>query len=94
MFTGQIEPQVIKDRCRRMRKLGHEKRKNFQRKFIDNKVQVLVESRRDRPTGMLKGISSNYLPVLINGGDSMKNTFVDVTIKALDNNQLMGTIDR
>jgi threonylcarbamoyladenosine tRNA methylthiotransferase MtaB len=93
-FAGQIEPQVIKDRCRRMRKLGHAKRKKFHRKFIDKKVQVLVESRRDRPTGRLKGISSNYLPVLVEGSDSRKNTFVDVTIEALNNNQLMGAIDR
>ena len=92
-FSGQLEPQKIKDRCRRMRKLGHEKRKNFHRSFIDNKVQVLIESRRDRPTGLLKGISSNYLPVLAEGRDSWKNTFVDVTIKAINNNQLMGTID-
>ena len=93
-FDGQIDPGEIKERCSQMRILGQEKREEFYRTFIDQKMQVLIESRRDRTTGMLKGVSSNYLPVLVDGGNDRKNTLVDVTIKSINNLQLKGIIDR
>jgi threonylcarbamoyladenosine tRNA methylthiotransferase MtaB len=89
-FAHKVQPETLKARCERMRRLGHRKRMNFFRKSIGKKMPVLVETKRDGSTGLLKGISSNYLPALIDAGDDLKNKIVDVRIEKLEGNRLFG----
>jgi len=89
-YADQIPQQIIKDRCQQMRKLGSSKRMNFYRGFVAKKMPVLIETKRDGASGLLKGISSNYLPVLIDGEDEVKNKIVDVKIEKCEANKLFG----
>jgi len=89
-FGNQVEPEILKARCERMRSLGWSKRLNFYRKFIGERLPVLIETKRDGTAGWLKGISSNYVPVLIDAGDELKNKIVDVKIEKLEGNRLFG----
>jgi threonylcarbamoyladenosine tRNA methylthiotransferase MtaB len=89
-FTDNIPHEIIKDRCEQMRRLGQDKRMNFYREFVGKTMPVLIETKRDGATGLLKGISSNYLPVLIDGEDELKNKIVDVRIEKLKENKLFG----
>ena len=89
-FADQVAPETIKDRCEKMRGLGQAKRMNFYRKFIGEIISVLIETKRDGATGLLKGISSNYLPILIDAGDEFKNKIIDVRIEKLEGNKLYG----
>jgi threonylcarbamoyladenosine tRNA methylthiotransferase MtaB len=75
-----------------MRRLGLDKRISFYRKFVGKKMPLLIETKRDGATGLLKGVSSNYLPVLIDGGDEQKNKIIDVAIEKLEGSQLHGTM--
>jgi threonylcarbamoyladenosine tRNA methylthiotransferase MtaB len=90
-FPGKIEPGIIKNRCEQMRVLGKEKRLKFTRKFIGREIPILIETERDHASGRLKGVSSNYLPVLIDGGDELINEIVDVKIEKFTGQQLFGT---
>jgi len=54
-------------------------------------VRLLVEGRRDPQTGLLKGTSSNYLPVLFEGGDDRIQRWAEVHIVAADAVRLRGT---
>jgi threonylcarbamoyladenosine tRNA methylthiotransferase MtaB len=90
-FPEKVPAQRIKLRCSRMRQLGGRKRLDFHRRFIGRQVQVLAESRREPKTGLLKGVSSNYLPVLFAGGDGMMNHRVEVRINQADAVRLQGT---
>jgi threonylcarbamoyladenosine tRNA methylthiotransferase MtaB len=89
-FPKKVPAEQIKRRCSRLRQLGSRKRLNFHRRFIGLQVQVLTESRRDPKTGLLKGVSSNYLPVLFDGGDGLINHLVDVRISEADASRLLG----
>jgi threonylcarbamoyladenosine tRNA methylthiotransferase MtaB len=89
-FAGQVTPEIIKDRCEQMRRLGQTKRINFYRKFIGEIIPVLIETKRDGATGLLKGISSNYLPILIDADDDLKNKIVDVKIEKLEGSRIHG----
>jgi threonylcarbamoyladenosine tRNA methylthiotransferase MtaB len=89
-FGPPVQPEILKTRCERMRSLGWSKRLNFYRKFIGERLPVLIEAKRDGTAGLLKGISSNYVPVLIDAGDELKNKIVDVKIEHLDGNKLFG----
>ena len=89
-----VDVRIVKDRCERMRLLGNEKRKKFYQRFIGQVLPILVETKRESSTNLLKGISSNYLPVLIDVGDKLKNKIVDVKIEKHIGHQLFGTIWR
>jgi len=91
-YPDKVAPEVIKKRCEKMRRLGQAKRLQFNRNFIGKAVEILVESTRHAATGRLKGVSSNYIPVLINADDHLINTLVTVKLTDQIDNALMGTI--
>ena len=91
-MTDQIDSATIKERCRRLRELGQSKKNRFYRRQVGKIVQVLVESRRDRQTGLLKGISSNYIPVFINGPDTLKECLVNVRLHEMTPQGLQGRL--
>ncbi|MEE9542620.1 MAG: tRNA (N(6)-L-threonylcarbamoyladenosine(37)-C(2))-methylthiotransferase MtaB [Thermodesulfobacteriota bacterium] len=64
-LPGKVHPAIIKERSAILRKIDAEKREKFYRGFIGSKTNVLIESARDKDTGLMKGRSSNYIPVLI-----------------------------
>ena len=89
-LPDKVEASIIKDRCKRMRILGNEKRLKFYRTFIGQVLPILIETDREASTNLLKGISSNYLPVLIDAEDKLKNKIVDVKIQKLEGMKLFG----
>ena len=91
-LPNKLNPAVIKDRCKRMRNLGSQLREKFYGKFMGQKLKILIEAQREKSTGLLKGISSNYLPVLIDGDDDLQNKIVEVKIEKLEGNQLFGVL--
>ena len=92
-FSDKVPAKVIKKRCDRMRRLGAEKRKTFYQKFRGQIFDILIEETTDRSTGLLKGISSNYLPVLVDGPEDHINTLIPVKIEDIDaDNRLFGAI--
>ena len=48
-----------------MRELGTQKRRAFYRRFLDQELSVLVEDRKEKETGRWKGLSRNYIPVVL-----------------------------
>lgn len=92
-FPDKVPSKIIKERCKTMRDLGNIKKKEFYKKNIGKKVEVLIEAKRDKATGFLKGMTSNYLPIFLSGNDDLKNTIVDAEIEKINNdNSLFGTI--
>ncbi len=91
-YPDKIPTDIIKERCEKMRCLGQIKRLQFYRSFIGKEVEILVESTRHAATGFLKGLSSNYLPVLIDADDDQINKLVTVKLTHQTDDSLMGTI--
>ena len=92
-YPDRIDSKVIKQRCRKLRTLGNLKRNVFYNKFKSKKLEILIEGRQSKTSGLLRGTTSNYIPVLVKGEDKLKNTITDVTIDEVnDNNQVFGTI--
>lgn len=82
-FKEQILTSVIKKRCKRMRRLGTDKRRAFYKRTIGKTAIVLVEETRDRADGRLKGLTDNYIPVRFDGPDDLTNTFQQVDIQRI-----------
>jgi len=80
-FTDKIPDPFIKERCSRIRQLGLRKKHAFYSSLVGCSYSVLIENRRDRQTNLLKGITTNYVPVLIEGSDDLMNTFQEIRIE-------------
>jgi len=92
-YPQQVDSKTIKARCKKMRSLGQVKKEDFYKKFTGKTVEILIEDKRDRSTGLLKGITSNYIPVHVNGDDNLKNTLVQVRIdKVKSDNNVFGAL--
>lgn len=89
-FPGQVPSNVIRARCLTLRKLGEEKKNAFYRSYLGKRVRVLVESKRDRDSGMLKGFSPNYIPVFLPGGEGLRNQEMDVEIVEIRSGKVWG----
>ncbi len=89
-FPNQVDPQTKKRRCEALRALGRRKRTAFHERFIGQELEILVEGKRDKLTGLLKGYSRNYIPVLIEGKDHLVNREVRVVATGLDNGRVLG----
>ena len=91
-MPDKIPPQVIHKRSETMYALGKEKWRGYIQRFIGKRLDVLIENRRDRKTGMLTGLSDNYIRVLLDGDDSLKNRIVSVKIVDRHENKLLGEV--
>ena len=84
-FPDKVPQKIIKERCKIMRDLGNIKKGEFYKKNIGEKVEVLIEEKRNITTGFLKGMTSNYLSIFLNGNDDLKNKIVSAKIEKINN---------
>ena len=92
-YPDKVDSRVIKKRCQKMRTLGNHKRNVSYNKFKGKTLEILIEGRQNKASRILKGTTSNYIPVLVKGEDKLKNTITNITIDEVnDNNQVFGTI--
>jgi threonylcarbamoyladenosine tRNA methylthiotransferase MtaB len=90
-MPDKINPQVIHRRSDILHDLGNEKWITYIYRFIGKKLNVLIENRRDKKTGRLTGLSGNYIRVLLDGDDSLKNQIIPVRILARIEDRLFGS---
>ncbi len=79
-FSDQVPHAIVKTRCSALRTLGKAKKKSFYRSHIGKEVEILIEGVRDEATGLLKGLTSNYIPVMVEGKDHLRNTLAKARI--------------
>ena len=92
-YPQQLDSRTIKARCEKMRTLGNQKKQAFYKNFIGKKIEILIESKRDESTGSFKGITSNYIPVRVNGSDNCVNTIVPARIDRVERDHtVFGTL--
>ncbi len=86
-FSDRVPPDIVKERCREVRVLGNRKRMAFLERSIHTEVEVLVETTPDAKTGRLKGVTSNYIKVILDKNAGIENTFQNVRIEGIHNTQ-------
>ncbi len=94
-FKEQVPENVKKERSRRLIQIGKNRSMQFKNSFINKTVDALIESEKDKKTGMLKGLTGNYLKVFIRSDNNViKNKILPVKIIEIDKNgQLIGDVD-
>jgi threonylcarbamoyladenosine tRNA methylthiotransferase MtaB len=87
-LPGVVPPEEIKKRCAYVRGIGQTKRAQFYEKAVGSTCEVLIEGKRDRTTGHLKGLTRNYIPVLVEGYDAWMNRLVQARIVKLESGRV------
>jgi threonylcarbamoyladenosine tRNA methylthiotransferase MtaB len=89
-LSDMVPGAVKKARARRLRELGARKKTDFYSRFVGRSVDVLVEAKIDKATGLHRGFTRNYLPVAVAGAPS--NQEATVRLEGLRNGWLIGRV--
>ncbi len=90
----QVEDKEKKRRTDLIQELSAKKLNTFLQKNINTENEIIIEKNRDKKTNYLKGITRNYINVLINDSDEYKDTIQKIYINNIsdDREKLFGKI--
>ena len=91
-LPGHVPADLKKRRARRMRELGAQKKRDFCAGFIGQVASVLVEEKTDKATGLYRGFSRNYLPVMLRQEPNFINREVEAKLERVQNGWLLGDL--
>ena len=95
-MPNQLSDKIKRERAHKLQELAREKYFDFVRQNIGSVAQILIEKRPDKHTGQLKGVTQNYLNVLVkdSAAESLFNTIQQVRITEYnqDIDKLIGEI--
>ncbi len=89
-LPDHVGGELKKTRARRMRELGAMKKRDFCLRFRGRRALVLVEEKIDRATGLRRGFSRNYLPVVVSGCGNLVNYEIEVEVEGFEGGWLRG----
>lgn len=96
-LKNHLDSKAKEQRAKIIKEISAEKHKNFLQKNINTIQEVLIEKNIDKKTGCLKGVTRNYINVLIKpeaGFDALKNTIQRVLIEKVDGFVFASIIDK
>jgi threonylcarbamoyladenosine tRNA methylthiotransferase MtaB len=91
-FKDKVDDRETKKRAEALRDLGQKKREEFYRSCVGKTFQVLAEGLDASKTGMIRGLSDNYLPVLFSSPREIRNEIVPVRIETVDEMSIRGCV--
>jgi threonylcarbamoyladenosine tRNA methylthiotransferase MtaB len=89
---GHVPAAVIRERSQRLRRLAREKSHAFRRALVGTRREVLVLEARDHRTGLLSGLTSNYVEVLFPGPDTLGRRMATVEITEVRGDRTHGRL--
>lgn len=91
-MVNQVDQTIKKERNHILKELSKNKNLHFRRLFENKILHIIPELSRDKATNMLKGLSDNYISVLVEGEDSLKSTIVPVKIRSVTPTKTVGEL--
>ena len=86
-LDGHLPDEIKEERANIIKQISAEKFENFLKSNIGSTQEVLIEKRPDRKTGMFKGVTRNYINVLLKEGKF--NTLQKVTLEKFQDNKFV-----
>ena len=91
-IKDNVPGNIKKQRNQNLTQLAKRKAFKFHENFLRQQETVLIENQRDRKSGWLKGHTGNYIPVIVEGSDSLKNNLVPVALQRVSEHQVTGCV--
>ena len=98
-LPGRPRQHLVARREHELLALAEDLAQSYRRQFVGGDVEVLLESRRDRATGMLQGLTERYLRVRFPcrpescASEVRPGTLVTVRVSGVDDVGLLGTCE-
>ena len=89
-LSGHLDEKIKEERAAVIKQISAEKFFAFQKSNIGDVVGVLIEKYPDKKTGLFKGVTANYLNVIMPNAEF--NTLKKVRLTGLDGNRLIGEV--
>lgn len=89
-LSGHLDEKIKEERAAVIKQISAEKFFAFQKSNIGDVVEVLIEKHPDKKTGLFKGVTANYLNVIMPNAEF--NTLKKVRLTGLDGNRLIGEV--
>jgi len=80
-MAGEVKDTVLKKRFYDLNTAALGASYVYRRKFLNEKLNVLVETKRDKQSGLLMGYSDNYIKILFQGPDELMKNIVPVRVE-------------
>ena len=90
--ADHVTAAAIRERSGRLRRLGALKSLAFRRGLVGRRRDAVVLAARDRRTGLLAGLTDNYVEVLFEGPDTLGRRVVPLTITDVDADRTHGQL--
>lgn len=87
----QVQDSKKTIRANRLRSIAKAKKEEFIQSLLGQNIEVLIENKRAK-SGRLKGVSSNYLQVELDGDNNLQNQIVTVKIVKNDSGMVLGQL--
>ena len=82
-LPNQVDDMEKKRRVNLIQEIADKKHNEFLQRNINSENEVIIEKNRDKKSGLLKGVTKNYINVLIDDKDNYKDKLVKVKITNL-----------
>ncbi len=89
LMKNQISNEEKKKRAGIIQCISNQKMIEFFNSNLNTQNEVIIEKNRDKKTNFLKGVTKNYINVLIDDKDIYKNSFQKILITGLSNDNKM-----
>jgi threonylcarbamoyladenosine tRNA methylthiotransferase MtaB len=89
-----VPAAVIRERSGRLRRLGALKNLAFRRGLVGRRREAVVLAARNRRTGLLAGLTDNYVEVLFEGPDTLRRRVVPLTITEARADRTHGQLEK
>lgn len=86
-FENQLDVKTKEKRAKIIKEISAQKHAEFLKKNLGTVQEVLIEKNLDKKTGMFKGVSRNYINILIEpqtNSDNLRNTIQRVEVKKIE----------
>ena len=91
-LPGHVPPEEREGRSAALRRLGREKAGAYRTRRLGRTYRTLIETQPDRETGLSRGLTGNYLKVLVEAPPDAANTLRTVRLSHLKERRLYGDI--
>lgn len=92
-MEGEVKNNILKKRYHELNTAALGASYLYRARFLNDKLDVLVETKRDKHSGLLTGYSDNYIKVLFEGPDALMKNVVPVRIEDINLARTLGVYE-
>jgi threonylcarbamoyladenosine tRNA methylthiotransferase MtaB len=83
LMENQVDEAIKKERNKKLTELAKQKSLDYRSSFVGKELEAMIELSRDKKTGLLKGVTDNFISILVEGSDDFMNKIAKVKISKL-----------